>query len=62
VLVSVAVLPQPVFLPVHVVVGAVTYFAVVRFSGGVRSEDLEALSLLLPKSLGLLVRRVFGGG
>jgi len=62
VLVSVAVLPQPVFLPVHVGVGAVTYFAVVRFSGGVRSEDLEALSLLLPKSLSPLVRRVFGGG
>jgi len=57
-----ALLPEPVFLPVHIGVGVATYLGIVRMSGGVRESDLEALSLLLPKSLRPIALRILGHG
>jgi O-antigen/teichoic acid export membrane protein len=62
VLVSLTLFPQPVFLPVHVCLGTVTYLAAVRIGGGVRRDDLEALSLLLPRGLRPLAQRILGHG
>jgi len=53
------ILPQYRFVPLRVLVGAVTYLLVARWLKLLNREDLSTITLMLPPSLGRFLMRVF---